>query len=376
MKHRILAVAWDGDAAVLESVARLRPVRTSGAAFDMSDWLDTADMSAVGSVTTVYIGEDAPRMLPLLNSVRPTIILVFHGPLGSHKRRFSSALYEIAGWGHLNDSSSTFVFVSATDCPLSDCYDGAFRDSPQTVSVLTGRTTDPQHTQQFARAVGELEVCLRGITDSGSFAPSVGLGVFLISSDTGEVHLSQRRNAPGLRNIGTIGGNIYKEESIERTLRKRVEDRFVGETGTFRLGPLLSCTNMTRRADNKRHYVDLTFLATISGKPTEIQSPRHRPIDDDGQIWFTIAEVGRWSAAGRLFPPVENAYQALRRMLALHIAACERTVPLMNIQALAEPGMAAIIDAFEDAEISAAIGNRSLRLPRLSGFLFDQPVNP
>lgn len=374
MKHRILAIAWEEDQRVLEWVARLRPVEASGQAFDVADWLETVNMSAVGSITTAYISESAPRMLDLLNRVHPTIILVFHGPIGAHKTRFSSALFEIAGWGHLNDASPTFVFVSAAECPLSDCYDGAFRASLQTRSVLTGRASDPKHTHQFSKAVGELEACMRSIADGGKIGPSVGLGVFLISSDTGEVHLSQRRDAPGVQNIGTIGGVIFREHSIEQTLREQVEDRFVGETGSFRLGPLLSCTNMTRRGDNKRHYVDLTFLATVSEKPMKIQSPRHRPIDDDGQIWFSIAEVARWSAAGRLFPPVENAYQALRRMLASHIATCERTVPLMNIQALAEPGMAALIDAFEDAEITAAINGRGPRLPRLSGFLFDHPV--
>lgn len=366
---RILVLAWHDDQRNLEETCGLALSNRPALDFDARHWFEAAlDEADIQNLTTRFCDATGSRILAEVRNVQPEAIVVFLGPAGHRSSQFAASLLQVAGWSQLNGLTPTFVFVLATELTLLQFHDGSFRNNLGTSSRKFSSSA-AENENRIAVSINELRDCLDRIFPTKPSSAQVGLGVFLVSDD-GHVHLSERYRSPS-PNIGTIGGVITPEKGIKETLEEIVRKRFVEDPGELCLGPLLACTNMKQRAEDRRHYVDLTFLATISQKPERLRSAQHRPIDDRKSVWFPFSRVTELSHQGRLYPPVENAYRALHRMITSHVAANDRITPLMNLHVLSQPGIARIIRDFDDGHPPAAPAPTPYRPSRLSGFLFD-----
>lgn len=370
MTRRILAIAWKDDQDELAGCDAIKMDCDGDDDFDVSGWAFKTDQTR-----SIYISDyDDHDLVALLSDFLPTIVMVLHSSGGAGSPRFVSALHQIAGWGYMNKKIPAFVFVRASAVSLDKSYHGSFRGEKRTETRLTNDATPSRRHANRVEAIREFQQHIAGLNGDPWFPAQVGLGVFLISEETGEVHLSERISSSSMQNVGTIGGNIQEHQSIDDTLRKLVEDR-LSDPEDFRLGSLLACTNMKHRQDNKLHYVDLTFLATISNKPKWLRSSKHRPIGGErGPIWFSFCDVADLSKQQRLFPPVENAYRALSRIIAGHIVGHQKSFPVLTFQLLNDPALKVLVDNFDESQIPCLLESGTFTLPRLSGFLFEQSM--
>ena len=189
----------------------------------------------------------------------------------------------------------------------------------------------PFETEDWQRQVrSDLDGLSRMIEENQTRNPNVGFGLLLLDHDS-NCFLMERMRNPGRGKLGTIGGNFERGHTIAEELTTVLERRFRKDRGPqVDLGPLLACTNMK---SDFLHYIDLTFLAVVKGgsvndvldteliplrrETLSLLSGTSGPIKGTGgnRRMFTLAEVAVFYREGRLFTPVENAFEALCRTI-------------------------------------------------------------
>jgi hypothetical protein len=176
------------------------------------------------------------------------------------------------------------------------------------------------------RVKAELEGLITTIAENQTPNPNVGFGVLLIDNRF-NFFLMERLREPGRGSLGTIGGNFDRGRTVEEQLRNTLRRRFHRSGGPdVELGPLLACTNMK---NSFMHYLDLTFLALISGGSVDdVSDPELRPLGPSAlrylpgpagrrnqRLMFSLPEVAAFQREGLLFTPVSNAFESLSRTL-------------------------------------------------------------
>jgi hypothetical protein len=195
------------------------------------------------------------------------------------------------------------------------------------------RSEPPQYgsADWHQRVRADLEALSRMIDENQTRNPNVGFGLLLVDSVC-NCFLMERLRDPGREKLGTIGGNFERGNTIAEELTMVLERRFRKASGPqIDLGPLLSCTNMK---NDFLHYIDLTFLAVIKGgRVSDVVDPELRPLvrerrelldsenssqrsdSSRARRMFTLSEVEAFYQAGRLFTPVENAFEGFCRTI-------------------------------------------------------------
>jgi len=176
------------------------------------------------------------------------------------------------------------------------------------------------------RAKAELERLIITIAENQTRNPNVGFGILLVDRRC-NFFLMERLREPGQGSLGTIGGNFDRGLTIEEQLRSTLRRRFHRDRcPEVELGALLACTNMK---NSFLHYVDLTFLAIISGGSVDGVSDKElRPLGPEAlkhlkassrrraqPLMFSLSEVAAFHRNELLFTPVANAFESLCRTL-------------------------------------------------------------
>ncbi len=148
-------------------------------------------------------------------------------------------------------------------------------------------------------------------------SPSVAIGSLIVASSTGRLFLGRKLRGVGRRQLATVGGNLTKDGPIDAALEALMVKRL--GPGTYRFGPLLACSVLTRGGVR---FVDMTFLVLV---PDEDVHPDPEEFSEHG--WYALEDIDTGMEEAELFEPVANAIAKYRHLTALE-AVIDALAPL------------------------------------------------
>jgi hypothetical protein len=281
-----------------------------------------------GGHSLVLTSEDGQNLSPSELARRYSTIIVVAADYAVNSRELRQLLSSfLQGTNTPGWSNEAVIILRMTDTEHSGLHTLSRGRVFHVPGLPRGFSTQEVGTPEWIHYVkAELEGLIATIGENQTRNPNVGFGVLLVDGRC-NFFLMERLREPGRGSLGTIGGNFDRGRTVEEQLRSTLRRRFHRGGGPdVELGPLLACTNMQ---NSFLHYVDLTFLAIISGgsvddvsdeqlSPLGPSALQHIPGSTsrrNPRLMFSLSEVAAFHGAGLLFTPVANAFESLCRTL-------------------------------------------------------------